>query len=400
MAGLSLSLLLVAGLLVWRVASDDPYVVPPPDAGSSTAAAGEASAVLQSLEQAVQRGDEAAAADLAGDARAGRLLTALVDNADEAGIEGVTLRYLDELGAVSTDGDWDAAVEVTWAFDGFDRVPARAEVRFGFSATDGEVRIVTVGGGTGRSPIWMSGPLEVRRGPDHVVLVAGDDTTADRFAAQAATAVPAVRRVLPDWEGGLVVEVPATVGDLHAVLDSGSGTYAEIAAVTTSPDGSTEEGAPAHVFVNPDVYGSLRARGAQVVMTHEAVHVATDAATSTTPLWLLEGFADYVALRDVPLPLSVTAAQITRQVRREGAPQALPGPEQFDTTTSHLGASYEAAWLACRLLADVGGQQALVRFYRAVDEGATVDEGLRDVFGFGEAELTRRWQSVLTDLAA
>ena len=37
-------------------------------------------------------------------------------------------------------------------------------------------------------------------------------------------------------------------------------------------------------------------------MSHEAVHVATEAARSTMPLWLLEGFADYVALRDVDLP--------------------------------------------------------------------------------------------------
>jgi hypothetical protein len=246
----------------------------------------------------------------------------------------------------------------------------------------------------------MTGPLEVRRGAEHLVLVAGSDAAADRFAARAAAAVPAVRRVLPDWEGGLLVEVPATVDDLHAALDSGPGTYAEIAAVTTSADGSTEDRAPVHVFVNPDVYGSLRARGAQVVMTHEAVHVAADAATSTTPLWLLEGFADYVALRDVPLPLSVTAAQIVGQVRRDGAPRELPGTDDFGTAAPHLGAAYEAAWLACRLLADLGGQRALVRFYRSVDEGASVDEALRESFGFGEAELTRRWRALLTDLAA
>ena len=86
-----------------------------------------------------------------------------------------------------------------------------------------------------------------------------------------------------------------------------------------------------HVFVNPDVFGRLRTAGAQVVMSHEAVHVATDAARSTVPLWLLEGFADYVALRDVDLPISTTAGQIIRQVRRDGVPEALPGPVEFDT---------------------------------------------------------------------
>ena len=81
------------------------------------------------------------------------------------------------------------------------------------------------------------------------------------------------------------------------------GTYAGIAAVTTTVDGSGSPDAPVHVFVNPDVTRRLRGAGAQVVMSHELVHVATDAATSAVDLWLLEGFADYVALRDVPLPL-------------------------------------------------------------------------------------------------
>ena len=38
------------------------------------------------------------------------------------------------------------------------------------------------------------------------------------------------------------------------------------------------------------------------------------------PLWLLEGFADYVALRDVDLPIATTAGQIIEQVRRDGPP--------------------------------------------------------------------------------
>jgi hypothetical protein len=393
-------LLLVAGLVVGRVA-DEPYVAPRPEGDSVTASAGEASSALRILERAVQRRDVAAARELAAsdDPRTARLLAAMVGNADDADLVDVTLRYVDELGAVAAGG-WDAAVEVTWAFDGFDPRPARAEVRFRFEASGDGVSIAGVGGDGSRTPLWMTGPLEVRRAGDHLVLVDGSEAQADRLAAQAAIAVPAVRRVLPDWAGGLVVEVPATVADLHAALDGDPGTYDEIAAVTTTVDGSTEAGAPVHVFVNPDVYGSLQERGAQVVMTHEAVHVATDAATSTTPLWLLEGFADYVALRDVPLPLDVTAAQILRQVRRDGPPAALPGSDEFDTTTAHLGASYEAAWLACRLLADLGGERALLRFYRLVQEGASVDDGLREAFGFGEAELTRRWRDLLTDLAA
>ena len=174
-----------------------------------------------------------------------------------------------------------------------------------------------------------------------------------------------------------MVEVPPTRGRPARRPGQRPGEYARIAAVTSTADGSLAPDAPVHVFVNPEVFGGLKPRGAQVVMSHEAVHVATDAATSTMPLWLLEGFADYVALRDVHLPVSVTAGQIIRQVRRDGPPAQLPGHAEFDTATSHLGASYESAWLACRLLADLGGQDWLVRLLSRVDAGTEVGAALR-----------------------
>jgi hypothetical protein len=211
--------------------------------------------------------------------------------------------------------------------------------------------------------------------------------------------VPVVRRVLPGWRRGLVVEVPSSPDALDETLGAAPGEYAAIAAVTTSVDGSTSPTTPVHVFVNPDVFGSLKAEGAQVVMSHEATHVASDAVRSRAPLWLLEGFADYVALRDVDLPLSVTAGQIIRQVRKDGAPRQLPAAADFDTQTTHLGAAYEAAWLACRLLARSGGEQNLVALYRRASRGDAVDAVLRDLYGFGEKEFTRRWRSELVAVA-
>ena len=220
------------------------------------------------------------------------------------------------------------------------------------------------------------------------------------YAARARAAVPVVRAVLTGWKPRLVVEVPPTVEALNEALDSEPGEYDQIAAVTSTTDGSLAPDAPVHVFVNPEVFGGLRPRGAQVVMSHEAVHVATDAATSTMPLWLLEGFADYVALRDVHLPSSVTAGQIIRRVRRDGPPAQLPGATEFDTTTSSLGASYESAWLACRLLADLGGEARLVRFYRDVDNGTDVGAALQAAYGLSEREFTDEWRDRLQELAA
>jgi hypothetical protein len=135
-------------------------------------------------------------------------------------------------------------------------------------------------------------------------------------------------------------------------------------------------------------------------MSHEATHVATDAAISSMPIWLLEGFADYVALAHVDLPVSVTASQILSDVRRKGAPTALPGAQEFDPANQLLGASYESAWLACRLLGERYGERKLIAFYEAVDDGMSVDEAFPRLLGTSEREFTREWRAYLEELAS
>jgi hypothetical protein len=209
-----------------------------------------------------------------------------------------------------------------------------------------------------------------------------------------------VRRVLPDWRGGLVVEVPASERGLDDALGARPGQYDGIAAVTTTVDGSRARQAPSHVFVNPRVFGPLKPRGAQVVITHEATHVATRASTSPAPIWLVEGFADYVALRAQRLPVATTAARIIALVRRDGVPAHLPGRTEFEAGAPHLEARYESAWLACRLLAQDGGTADLVSFYEAVDGGGRVPPEMRRYFGFGPASFTRQWRTALSHLPA
>ena len=63
------------------------------------------------------------------------------------------------------------------------------------------------------------------------------------------------------------------------------------------------------------------------------------------------------------------------------------------------GAEYEAAWLACQLIADRAGERALVAVYDRVGAGEELDAVLRDVLGVGSAGLTRLWRSRLSDLA-
>jgi hypothetical protein len=313
---------------------------------------------------------------------------------------------VDEAGSVDASGRWAGAVDATWRFRGdAGRDPSRAELDVQFVPA-GADRVAIAGfgrPGAGRVPGWLAGPVVVRRAPRVLVVVAGAGSLgrseAERYVRLASASARVVGRVLPDWRGRLVVEVPATSAALDRALDAEPGHTAGIAAVTAPADGSTGTDSPVHVFVNPEVFDRLQPTGARVVLSHEAVHVATAAARSDVAPWLLEGFADYVALRDVDLPLSTTAGQIIRQVRRDGVPDHLPGPDEFATGATHLGATYESAWLACVLLAESGGEQALVDLYDDVAGGHSLEAALVQRFGITEAGLTRRWQRRLADMA-
>lgn len=386
---------LAAAVLLAGGCSGDGYVAPPPVERTEVADAGVAGETVSALQDALR--DPAAAAALGADAEAADLLAALARNVADLRLGDVTLRYLTETGRTSGEGSWDGLVALTWRVSGFDAASSRAEVPFTF--TDGGRRIAAIGGDTGRLPLWLTGPVVVRRSAGVLVLATGAAADADRYARRAERAVTAARGVLGGRER-LVVEVPADPAQLGRALDVGEGTYAAIAAVTAPVDGSRAPGSPVHVFVNRSVYDALDPVAAQVVMTHEAVHAVTGAVLAQgAPLWLVEGFADYVALREVDLPASRTAAQVVAQVKREGLPRRLPAETDFDPGASHLGTVYEAAWLVCTTLAERRDEAALVAFYRAVLGGARLATALRTGFGWSEADLTAAWRSRLAALA-
>ena len=71
----------------------------------------------------------------------------------------------------------------------------------------------------------------------------------------------------------------------------------------------------------------------------------------TTPRWIVEGFAEYVANLGTGQPVPVAAAELRDEVAAGRTPSALPADTAFATTGDRLASVYEQAWLACRLIA-------------------------------------------------
>jgi len=406
---------LLGYVLVGRTPSPSPPAERPPGAARPPSIATTAShqvdgaALLTRLTRRLRSGSRASVLALAAPHRpaARRELRDLYANVHGLGVDDLSVSYdyedADGLSAAQRrrwgPGAWAADARLRWRVRGYDAGVAQREVGLVLTerpegAAFGTAR-ATHGGGT---PLWLLHRLNVARSRHSLVMTSGPGHAA-RVAAMADRSRRDVRQVLPGWHGRLVVEVPGSEAELDRTLGVSREAYAGIAAVTTTSDGSRLRTAPVHVFVNPPVFGELGPRAAQIVLTHEATHVATHAATSTMPLWLLEGFADYVALGHADLPVRVSASQILRQVRTHGVPSHLPGAQQFEGTSPSLGASYEAAWLACRLIAATYGQPALVELYRQVDRTGSTSGPFDDVLGTSEAAFTRAWQQYLRRLS-
>jgi hypothetical protein len=340
---------------------------------------------LDRLGTAVSVGDRVGVARLAtGSAR--RSVRAAALNGRLLPLDSVVFRL------VARSGLGAAVVRVRWRLRG---VPASSLVDIEFARRAGATVVTDIGGAGRAVPVWLTSPLRARIAGDALVVMARGrpdlglpDAGPSGLVRAVRLATQDVRRVLPLWREPWLVVAPGTAGHYDDVLGASSGEYAAVAAVTSTIDGSGHPGSPVQVVLNPTVFGTMTAGGARVVLAHEAAHVALGAASSTMPLWLVEGFADYVALLHSATPDRETLAALIGEVRRSGAPATLPGTREFAGRGSRLQAAYESAWLACHLLVQRGGERKLVAFYRAVERGESAAAELKRRYGLSRAELT------------
>ncbi|TNM68313.1 hypothetical protein FHN55_07575 [Streptomyces sp. NP160] len=308
-------------------------------------------------------------------------------------------------------GSWVARTTLVWSVEGAGEDPVRRQQDLTVVPAGEGWAVVDDADGETVPDLWDLAPVQVVTSPRAVVIGTAARAELDRAAQLTTTAARAVDEVWgTSWPRSTVVEVPADQDQMARLLgredDAG---LDQIAAVTTGElvggNGATRGD---HVVVNPSGFGALAPLGQQVVLTHELTHVATrSGASRAVPLWLSEGFADWVGYRGTGLPEQAVAADLAARVRAGRAPQELPTADDFDpATTADVGPSYSSAWLAVTALAQRYGDDRVVQLYRTAstepgdaDADAALDAALASTLGTDRAEVVRLWRAELAGLA-
>ncbi len=393
---------LAGALLLWQ----QPWTADPVSdkiVGLPADAPSRLTAQLRALSEAES---EAAFVTAAGGLPAGRTFGRQTWRALQAvSAPGASLRYISG-GDVAdrADGSATAVAEAQWqpsARSGFDpSVTHRSTVELRVvPQDDGTFSIVGASRLSGAVPLWLVGAVTVDAADGRfVVRVDGGDETlpVDEMAFMARSVVA---KSLPKVSGDLTIVSPRTQAQMAAILGQEAEAVAQIAAVTAPLDSdSAADGVV--VVLNPAVFATMDARAAQVVVTHEATHALTRAVGTATENWIVEGFADWVALRADTMPLSVSAGQILAEVRSGRVPERLPSDADFGSTQHGLGALYESSWMVFRLLDERYGDASVVSFYESSIRGTSTAAALQSAFGIDQEQLTAAWRAYLTKSAS
>ncbi|MBO0513676.1 hypothetical protein J0695_17975 [Streptomyces beijiangensis] len=300
-----------------------------------------------------------------------------------------------------------AEVELRYRIKGYDLSPVVSARTLKLAEHGGRWYIATdrPGKGAGRL-LWQQGKVTAVAGGHSLVLGVGQRARLLReVAAVADRAVPAVDSAWQEkWSGRVVVLMPSSLEAMASLLGAPAASYRGIAAVTTGEAGSSGSAPADRVIINPQAFAVLGEFGQRVVVTHETTHVATRThTTAATPLWLSEGFADWVAYRGSGRTAPQAAPELQSAVRSGSLPATLPTDEDFGFggDADKLARAYEGGWLACKLIAQKWGEAKLTAFYRAVGAHKTrdgaVEKAMNDVLGTTPEDFAARWREYLRD---
>jgi len=291
-------------------------------AATSDALPSDAQSLADRLNQAVASRDEAA-------------FDSLFTGQTNAGTRGWTWQNLVALPQVRFTPGAQSRLDVAWRAPG-DTLDATQQL--GQIACDASgCSLTDIGPQQGwPAPVWAVQPLSIVTGDHATVLAGSGDATAGQWldaavAARAAVATVELPGPAAHWDGTLVLELPRDTSAFAQVLGLDSAAdFATTGAITwvqdtgqASPQPGGGPSAAVHVVVNPATGPGMSAGQRVLLLTHEAVHVAT-AGWQLAPgaTWVSEGLAENVAVAGDPS----TSADETTRARAACTPAGLSAP--------------------------------------------------------------------------
>ncbi|NUT50942.1 MAG: hypothetical protein HOV94_27110 [Saccharothrix sp.] len=303
----------------------------------------------------------------------------------------------------AADDVWAPEVRLSYRLRGVDVEPSGQGMAYLFTRRgdrwylNSDTALERLGKRTWRGP-WDFGPCRVLSGAGGFVLShPGDEALASRVLAELDGAVAAVTGVWGQaWSRQVAVLVPSRPDEMAALVGPGFATGAIAGvAVADRVDQETHTARGQRVVLNPDSAGALSPLALRVLLRHEITHIAARGETvDGAPMWVLEGFADYVGYRGSDLPLAKAAPLLAAQVRT-GLPTALPSDADFRGDAMEL--AYQQAWSLHLYLESVLGEPGLVALYRRLARvrASEVDGVLLEATGGDGAVLVRGWRDFL-----
>jgi len=245
--------------------------------------------------------------------------------------------------------------------------------------------------------IWDAGPVRtVATGRTLVVFHPGGAALARRLLGAAERGYAQVGTSWSaGWEHKVVVLVPRDQAEAQRLVRTRD--LSDVAAVTSS----VIEAGPSHqvlgnrIITNTSVLVRYATIDLQIVMTHEMTHVATRKIGVGVPLYLVEGFADYTALRPYSVPLRVTRPALAAAVRAGRFSGRLPSVGQLLGRDGPL--AYDEGSSFCLWVAQTFGEARLQLLYRSFGEldkySGRQDEDVRfrRVLGVSRGVAEARW---------
>lgn len=256
--------------------------------------------------------------------------------------------------------------------------------------------------------LWDFGALEADRS-EHFVLyrhpcTGGDCASADYdYLALAEQGLQRVDRYWrAPWRGRVVVLVPETEEELGRLIQSTFDLDNFVAFAYSTVDLSDGVDYTGHrILLNPDAFEGRSSETVVRIMAHELLHVATrDSAGPFIPIFVDEGFADYVGNDGDPAALAFFNSELSQGLFSGEL------PEDFEFTVgagTDIYRSYQESQSAVRFFVDRWGVPALVRFYRDLGRSRIapgtidyhLDRSLEKVTGLDPDEFERAWADSL-----